>query len=121
MKRLLALSTLTLLVGLASAQTSRIELRANLTGAGTGKAVWKTRDQGTHLEAQLESEGQRLRPNQAYRLNVGPRSWTVRTDATGAYRFALPFLGANRPVIVAGTRVVVLNSAGVIVLTGLFQ
>ncbi len=121
MKRIFALSTFLVLSTLSIAQQSRIELLANLTGAGKAKVVWKTRDQGNQLQAELESEGERMRANQTFKLTIGSRAWTVRTDGLGIFRLELRYIGASRPTIVKGMRAMLMDSRGAIVLSGVFQ
>lgn len=119
MNKLILISTAILATALAGAQT-RIELRAVLSG-GKGKAVWKTRDSATQLQAELAVEAQRLLPGRTYRIVIGPNSWPVVTNAFGAFSFDRRYIGPIRPNIVPGTIVSVKNAAGQLVLIGAFQ
>lgn len=119
MKKLLLISGAVLVAACAVAQ-GRIELRATMTG-GKGKAVWKTRDSVSQLQAELGVEGERLTPGRIYRIVIGPNTWQVTTNAFGAFEFDRRYVGPNRPTIVSGTVVQLKNAAGQLVLSGVFR
>ena len=119
MKKILLITGAILITTCAMAQ-GRIELRTVLTG-GKGKAVWKTRDSVSQLQAELSVEGERLTPGRIYRIVIGPNTWQVVTNAFGAFDFDRRYIGQNRPSIVSGTVVQVKNAAGQLVLSGVFR
>lgn len=110
-----------LAVGALSFAAGDLILRAPLTGAGRGKATWKTRDRGNQLQAELSGEAERLPRNSAVtvRIDHGP-TFRAKTDALGAFHFSFRYLGANRPAIVAADMITVTDSHGTILLSGKF-
>lgn len=120
MKKALLIAAAVAMAALVVAQV-RTELRANLTGAGKGKAVWKTRDQIGQLQGELQVEAENLRPGTTYRVFIGTYVWQRTADALGNFRIGVVYRTALRPNIVAGTWVSVKNPAGVTVLSGRFQ
>ena len=87
-----------LAISTALCQTGRVELRADMTGVGKGKTVFKTRGS----QSELQWEGERLPRNQTFTLVIGTWSAEVTTNALGRGRLSLRFSAANRPNIQAG-------------------
>ncbi len=119
MKKVLLLAA-AILASLAVAQV-RLELRALLTGQGKGKAVWKVRDRGGEMQAQLEISAERLQFGGHYFVETGGRTWEVIASGVGAIRIAETYLGPNRPNIAAGSAVTIEEANGVPILAGSFQ
>lgn len=119
MKKVLLL-TAAMIAAFAVAQV-RLELRALLTGQGKGKAVWKVRDRGGEMQAQLEVSAERLQFGAHYFVQTGGRTWEVISNSVGAIRIAETYLGPNRPNIAAGSAVTIEDVNGVPVLSGSFQ
>ncbi|MBL8064987.1 MAG: hypothetical protein JNM34_03910 [Chthonomonadaceae bacterium] len=109
---------LTMLVSCFAVSQSRTEVIAPMSGIGKGKVAFKVRDGGGELQA----EGERLRRNTTYILNVGGGRFvrTVTTDGFGTYRLSVRFARGNAPAIVAGTRAVLLDGARNTVQRGVF-
>lgn len=120
MKRVLLITTAVAMTAFVIAQQGRIELRAILSGSGKGKAVWKTRDKGPEMQAQLQVEGERLVPGMDYTVFTGGYQYDALADAFGKIRVSQRY-GAERPTITVGTPVTVENANGVTVLSGTFQ
>jgi hypothetical protein len=120
MKRNLMILVSAALMTAAIAQTGRGEFIAQMTGAGKGKAVWKTRDSGTQMQAELQVEGERMARNIAVTVEIAGNTWTSTTDALGRFRIAQRFNTSVRPNIGVGTVAQVKNAKGVVLLTGTF-
>lgn len=109
--------SLLIAVTTAFSQTqSRIELRADMSGIGKGKVVFKTRGS----QAELQWEGERLPRNQTYTLVIGTWISEVATDSLGRGRLSLRFNASNRPTIVPGTVATLYDSNNLIVNSGVF-
>lgn len=119
LRTLLLLSTL--LAAFAFAQ-QRIEYISRMTGSGKGKVTWKTRDNGGQLQAELEAEGENLRRNSSYTLNVanGKFIQKVVTNQFGRFHVAKTYRGTVRPSIKLGDRTILTDAAGVPVQVGMF-
>lgn len=114
----------TAVTAVAVAQQVRTEFLANMAGVGKGKVKWKTRDNlPNQFQAEFQAEGERLRPNSGYQLNVGNGQYVVdvTTDGFGVYRHTRLFKGANRPNIGVGTTAVLTDAAGNVAQSGTFQ
>ncbi|MBS1713884.1 MAG: hypothetical protein JST30_06060 [Armatimonadetes bacterium] len=114
----------TTVTAVAVAQQVRTEFLATMTGTGKGKVKWKTRDNlPNQFQAEFQAEGERLRPNSGYRLNVGDGQYIVdvTTDGFGVYRHTRLFKGSNRPNIGAGTSAVLTDASGAVAQSGTFQ
>ena len=120
MKKIIALSSVLVLTALVLAQ-GRLELRAELTGTGKGKAVWKTRDAGGQLQAELQVESENLPRNTPYTVNVGAASFQTMTNGFGKFSISQRYTTSARPSISAGTPVTVVNLGGVTVQSGAFH
>ncbi|MEQ1820911.1 MAG: hypothetical protein ABL949_00180 [Fimbriimonadaceae bacterium] len=120
MKRNILLITSVVLMASAIAQTGRAEFIAQMTGAGKGKAVWKTRDSATQMQGELQIEGERMAKNIAVKVEIAGYSWNSNTDALGRFRIVQRFNTATRPNIAVGTAAVVKNSAGATLMSGSF-
>lgn len=112
----------TLLATTAFAQQSRVELISRMSGSGKGKVTWKTRDSGGQFQAELEAEGENLRRNTSYRLDIagGKVVVNVTTDALGRYHFVRNYRTVVRPRIVVGDRTVLRDRTGALVHAGVF-
>lgn len=105
--------------GLAIAQQTQTLLSATLTGAGKGKAVWKTRVKPGEVRGELQVEGENLAAGATYTVNVGPLTGlTGVADAFGKFSVKRRMTTSPLPNIPAGTVVTVLDSKGIQVLTG---
>lgn len=120
MKNTLIVLAIVSLVAGAVAQTGRAEFEARMTGQGKGKAKWKTRDQGTQLQGELEVEGENLPRNTTYSVKVGAYSFTVRTDGFGRYNLARRYTTATRPNITTGTIVRLMRTDATVAQSGTF-
>lgn len=104
---------------MASAVLAGTVMRANLTGAGKGKVVWKVRDSGSQFQAELEGESERLPRNLALVVTIGNNpSIAVVTNNFGTFRFSQRFNTSTRPTINAGDTVTVANLRGAVIQTG---
>jgi hypothetical protein len=101
----LSLVTLWLAATVASFGQTRVELICQMTGAGKVKAVWKTRDSTGQFQAELQVEGERLRPNTTYTVLLGSGQFraNVRTDSLGVFRLTRRYTTSTRPLIRIGT------------------
>jgi hypothetical protein len=116
---LIGLTVLALVAG-AVAQTGRAEYQARMNGQGKGKASWKTRDQGTQLQAELQVEGENLARNTAYKVTILTDSFEVQTDALGRYSLVRRYRSNARPNIGVGTQVDLFRADGTVAQTGNF-
>lgn len=106
----------------AVAQEIRVELLARLTGTGSGKITWKTRDRGNEHQAELEAEGAGLAANSTLKITVGSNApFTVTTNSFGAYRLAKRYTTTARPSISAGAFVTVIDEDSTILQSGKMQ
>jgi len=121
MKRTILISAAVAMTALVVAQQVRIELRAVLVGQGKGKAVWKTRDTATQKQAELQVEGESLKPGGDYTVFIAGYEFDALADGFGKIRVATRYSTAQRPNIVAGTPVRVENANGATVLSGSFR
>jgi len=110
------------LAALTIAQEVRREFLAGMSGAGTGKAVWKLRDSATQRQAELQAEGERLAPNTSYTLTLGGNATiSVTTNGFGAYRLSRRYRTADRPSIAAGDTATLTDANNNVVQSGFFQ
>ena len=106
----------------AIANTGDVDLRANLTGVGEGKAEWKVSDSGTRLRAELEVDGENLAADSTFTVTVGSNApFTVTTDAVGEFKSDMRFNTATRPVVNVGDSVTVADDTSTVVLSGVLQ
>lgn len=97
-RKLTLIVTSALVASLAFAQAGRLELLANMAGVGKGKAKYKSVTKGGIFEAQLEFEGENLRPNTAYIIGVSNGfTANVKTNTLGRYAFAQRFAAPTLP------------------------
>jgi hypothetical protein len=107
------------LCAFAVAGNGDVDLRAQLTGTGNGKAEWKTQDRGTRLRAELEVDGEHLAANSPFAVTVGTNApFMVTTDAFGEFESDMRFNGANRPTVNVGDSVTVADGTNTVVLSG---
>lgn len=104
--------------GAAFAQ-SRTELLAPLTGAGKGKATFKTRG----AEAELQIEGENLRKNAKYNISVagGRVVATVTTNVFGRFEVRRSLRGVLPQVKVGDKVFVTLASTQGLAISGSFR
>jgi NAD(P)-dependent dehydrogenase (short-subunit alcohol dehydrogenase family) len=119
-KKLTLLATGALVASIALAQAGRLELLANMTGSGKGKAKYKAITKGGVFEAQLELEGENLRPNTSYVVGISNGfTANVKTNALGRYAFAQRFAAPSLPFR-AGMTVTLSPVGGAVIQTGTF-
>lgn len=107
---------------LCLAQNGQIDLRAKLSGAGAGRAEWKSQDRGARMRAELEVRGDHLAAGADFQVTVGSNApMTVTTDNSGSFDMDVRFNGATRPVVNTGDSVTVSDATDTIVLTGVLQ
>lgn len=89
-----------------------------MTGQGKGKATFKSR--GNELEVQ--AEGENLRRNTTYRLNLGNGKLTVNvvTNSLGRFTYRRAWRG-TAPKFVAGETAILRSTANAVVLSGTFR
>lgn len=104
---------------LALAVGDKTIIETRLTGSGKGKAKFQL-SASNGGQAELEVEGENLRRNTAYSVNVanGAVQARVTTDAFGEFNLERRYGARSIPPIKAGDRVVVRNSQNVVVLSG---
>jgi len=101
------------------AQQGSIILQARLSGIGKGKVVWKTKDRGQKMQAELGAEGERLPANTTYEVHIGNVfADEVTTSALGTWSIQNRFIGPNRPAIANGDLVEVIDADGNVVQAG---
>src|SRR5947209_7886041 len=99
MKRTLAIGAAVLVSAFVIGQQIRVELQATLVGNGKGRAVWKQRDAGTRLQAELQVEAEGLARNTPFTVNIGPSQFAVTTDVNGTFKLDRRYTTASRPSI----------------------
>ncbi len=111
-----------LMVALATgalAQTAA-RYRADLAGAGIGKSIWKYKIVDGEAQGEFGVEAEDLRPLTAYKIVTAGRVFWVKTDTFGFFELDVRYL-SNFPNIVDGTVITVRNTAGVVVLRGVYR
>lgn len=97
---------------------ARTEVIAQMSGQGKGKAVFKAR--GNELELQVE--GENLRRNTTYRLNLGAGKVVVAvtTNSLGRFSYRRSWRG-TQPRFSAGESAVLRSTTNSVVLSGTFR
>lgn len=116
----------TAVVGLAAlslfafAMLGRFEAR--MTGSGaSGKAKMESKLKRGEYQAEFEVQGEDLLADASYWVNVDGQSFLVNTNAFGSFEFHGRYGDTNHPNIEGGTPINLTNSAGDVVLSGVFQ
>jgi hypothetical protein len=110
------------LAAFAVAQRVEVRYRADLTGTGKGKVVWKAKDDGGEHQAEMEGEGERLPRNTDLWVKVGSNpTIQVRTNDFGTWRFSRRYTTLQRPSVSVGTYVTVRNAGGTVLQSGFMK
>jgi membrane protein implicated in regulation of membrane protease activity len=121
-KRLLAVTALATLAVFAFAALGRFEARlSGVASRGTGKAKFEAKQKRGEYQAELEFEGEHLRPNSMYEVHIEGSTWMVSTNGFGSFAGEFRYGSASaHPPIDTGTPVTVTDINGNTVLAGSF-
>ncbi|MFI5385099.1 MAG: hypothetical protein ACHQ50_03170 [Fimbriimonadales bacterium] len=106
----------------AVASDDGTELRARLTGVGSGRAQWESEGVGTAMRSELEVQGRHLAAHASFTVTIGTNApFSVTTNARGSFESEQRFTGTGQPVVNAGDSVTVADASVTIVLSGVMQ